>query len=78
MDGPYPYQGRPVTKVTGYIYEVHLRGLLLTSVIPTAVEGSRLFFSQKKRGFGDASDEYSRVAFKFNMIKRIGTPSVPH
>ena len=78
MDRPCPYQDRPVTKVTGYIYKVHLRGLLLINVIPTAVEGSRLSFSQKKRGFGAASDEYSRVAFKLNIIKRIGTPSEPH
>lgn len=39
----------------GYIYEVHLRGLLLINVIPTAVEGSRLSFSQEKQGRGAAS-----------------------
>jgi len=78
MDEPYLYQYRPVTKVIGYIYEVHLRGLLLVNVIPTAVEGSRLSFSQKKWGCGAASDEYRRVFFKFDMIKRKGIPSKPH
>jgi hypothetical protein len=37
MNGLYLYQDFPVTKVTCYIYKVHLRGLLLTNVITTEV-----------------------------------------
>jgi hypothetical protein len=47
IDGPCRNLDRPVTKVTGYIYEVHLRGLHLINVIPTAAEGSRLSSSSK-------------------------------
>jgi hypothetical protein len=49
IDGPDLYQVRPATKVTGYIYEVHLRGLQRINVIPTATEGSRFSFDQSRR-----------------------------
>ena len=61
-----------MTKVTGDIYQVQLRGLVLIKVIPTAVEGSQSSYSQKKREFGAASDEYSRVSFKLHLIIRTG------
>jgi hypothetical protein len=50
IDGPSLYQDRPVTKVTGYIFEVHLRGLHPLNVIPTAAEGSRLSSSPRRGG----------------------------
>jgi hypothetical protein len=68
IDGPYLYQDRPLTKVTGYIYKVHLRGLLLINVIATPstslrihfTEGSRLSLGPESRRRGVAYAEKSR------------------